>query len=82
MEKLKTFLKWLVVTNYGRIVLGGILLLGGFTPLNWVDEDSILGNILFYTGLTGGGILLVYALLMMVYAWIINPIREYKNKKK
>jgi len=78
-NKVKRFFKWLVLTNLGRMLvafLWVITFIGidkGFEPDNhWAFWVSLVGQI-YFCG---------FILIAIVFAWIINPIREYKEMKK
>ena len=44
---------------------------------NWFEA-----NWAFWVGMLGAAYLVGITLVMIVYAWIINPIREWKDRKK
>ena len=76
-------IKFLFVTHLGRIILG----LAMMVIFGSLANDGFLGvyteNDIF-SWLMVAGILLcsVEVVIMMAYAWIINPIRESKKNKE
>lgn len=90
MEKLKEKIKWLFITHLGRIVIGAILVvIGGSLSRDGVIGEAIRNpqnydnfDIFFWIMILGIMILLGYTIVMMAYAWVINPLRELKERKK
>ena len=83
MEKIKTALIYLVKANMGRIILGALLTaIGGSLSNNGVLGVQTNNDIFFWVMIAGLVLIGVHVLIMMIYGWIINPIRERKNKKK
>ena len=87
INKLLKKLYWLVITHLGRLLLAVILIvIGGL-----MSPEGTIGE-LIYNYDKGYGwhiplcigviILLVETLIMITYAWVINPIRNYKERKK
>ena len=73
MKNLKK-LSWFFVSHLGRIGLGAILcLLGGIIY-------SITGKFEHVISV-GVGLIALEGLIMITYAWIINPLRDYKAKQ-
>jgi len=83
-------LQQIFLTHLGRIVLGALLF---FFGLIMAREGGAIGELVrdpykqgidwwLWIGRIGGVLMVGEGLLMMVYAWIINPIRERRNKKK
>ena len=76
-------IKWLFITHLGRIVFGltlmvvfGSLSNYGFLGL-YIEHDPFT-----WVSSLGAAILVIETLIFIAHAWIINPIREYKEKKK
>lgn len=83
LSKLKRFFKWLVLTNLGRIFLASLwtIFFIILDNLLWKYSNNYNGWLIWFimigiTYLTG------VTLVMIAYAWIINPIRDWKEKKK
>jgi len=73
------FFQTLVFTHVAKLILFGGLVLFGAVGIGVIESNSIIFALCFKIGLVG---LAAYAVIFMVYAWFINPIREYlKNKK-
>lgn len=74
---MKKALKWLISTKLGWLIIS-FLWIGIFMIIN----DNIESNWAFWVALPGfiyiGGLFLV----MMAYACVINPIREYRETKR
>lgn len=74
---MKNALKWLVYTKLGWFILSFIwsaifIMIDSNIESNWAFWVAIPG-LLYMAGLT---------LVAIAYAWVINPIREYKENKK
>lgn len=78
---MKNILKWLFLTNVGRLLLLFIL-----TPLFYYLSETItyitISNIFFYLSCLTLLILCIFVLIIIIYAWIINPLRERKETKR
>lgn len=85
---MKNKLLYLVQTHFGRLISFGILfVIGGlfaregaigeiiYNPLN-VDKFDLFEWIL-YIGIIGG---VGYGLVMLAFAWVINPIKKLIKK--
>jgi len=70
----------LVTTNFGILIIGIMLMLLGFAPLNWINEKTIIGEVCFYTGMVGIGIIVFLTLKGLVLGWF-NTAREQKEDK-
>lgn len=83
MEKIKKSLLWLVSTNLGRILMGAILaIVGGvLSPYGTIEFLSTDYDFFTYMATTGMVIISAHVVVMIIYAWIINPIRMVINKK-
>ena len=85
-EKFKRIMLQIFATHIGRILLGAILMIVGgiMTPFGTIGEliyDYDQGGfwkVLFYIGIA---LLVGESLIMMAYAWVINPIRALKERK-
>lgn len=64
--------------------LGLLLVAGVWTMIFWGIYFNIesAGEIFFYTGLLGVAYLVIMLGIMLVYAWIINPIKQRKKNSK
>jgi uncharacterized membrane protein len=84
MEKIKNKLLWLVSTNLGRVGLGAILaIVGGvLSPYGTIEFLSTDYEFFTYMATAGMSIIGAYVVIMIVYAWVINPIRRLINKRK
>jgi ABC-type bacteriocin/lantibiotic exporter with double-glycine peptidase domain len=79
MEKIKSLLKgqweWIKYTKLGKLIYSLALAFGCFGLANVWD-------FMFYVG----WVFMLYPLglfcVMMAYAWVINPIRDWKETKK
>lgn len=83
LSKVGFFFKWLVLTNLGRILLAflWILTFMGLDSLLWNYADNY-GGWLMWVGMAGVVYLVGFTLVAIVYGWIINPIRDWKERKK
>jgi len=81
LTKCKNALNFLFLTHIGRIITL-ILLAPTFNYIsNEVASDSV-SVFFYYAAMVCFGLLLVYGLVFIAFAWVINPIREYRNNKK
>lgn len=79
MEKIKSLLKgqweWIKYTKLGKLIYSLVLAFSCFGLANVWD-------FMFYVGC----VFMIYPLglfcVMMAYAWVINPIRDWKETKK
>jgi hypothetical protein len=79
MEKIKSLLKgqweWIKYTKLGKLIYSLVLAFGCFGLAN-------IWDFMFYVG----WVFMLYPLglfcVMMAYAWVINPIRDWKETKK
>jgi len=74
---MKNALRWLVSTKLGWLIIS-FLWIGTFM----IVDDNIESNWAFYVALPGFAYITVLFLIMITYAWIINPIRDYKETKR
>lgn len=81
MNKIKFILSQIFLTNIGRIALLFVL-----TPLFLLLSDiityTLLSNILFYSSCITATGLGIYIVILMVYAYIINPLKELKENNR
>jgi hypothetical protein len=76
LNKVKRGLKWLVMTKLGLFVTSFIWL------IIWTGVyNNVEGEWPAYVALPGLAYIVIMTLIMIVYAWIINPIREWKKRK-
>ena len=81
LSKITTALKYVVFTHLGRLITL-MLLAPLFNYLSDVAKSDTTGYVFYIAFLVCVGALLLYALVFIVFAWIINPIREYRETKK
>ena len=74
-------LTWLIFSWLGRFALAFALMIVGFVVQDHVDYESISYRIFGWTGWIGVAAIGVQTLIFIVYAWIINPMRERKELK-
>lgn len=80
---MKNFFKkawlYLVYTKIGKIIASFVWMMIWLGLYNWAfwDQDWMV-----YVGLAGLIYPIVIFLIMMAYAWVINPIRDWKARKK
>jgi hypothetical protein len=73
--KLKTFVQLLIKNTITQIVVLSIITVISSLLTNYFDWA-------YYVMIAAMGLLALIAVVFIIYAWIINPIREYlKNKK-
>lgn len=75
-KNIKKFLKWTVITKAGWALISFLwvciwLAVDNYIPENWA----------YWVALPGIAYLAILALTLIVFAWIINPIRELKKRK-
>ncbi len=70
-------LKWLTHTKLGWFILSFI-----WTAIFIAIDSNVNGDWAFYIAIPGMAYMAGLTLLMIAYAWVINPIREYKSNKK
>lgn len=74
-------------THIGRIALGALLMIVGgvMTPNGSIGEliynydEGTFWYVLFYIGIA---LLGFETLLFLIYGWIINPIRDLRERRK
>jgi uncharacterized membrane protein len=81
MKTIKGILAWLIGSKFGWCILGFIFAAIFLISSNYV-ENEIFYNVLYYAGMSCIGFVAVMTLIFIAYAWVINPIREYKENKK
>lgn len=77
MKNIGNALKWLVTTKLGWLILSFV-----WIAIFLIIDDNIESNWAFWTALPGFAYIVGLFLVMVAYAWVINPIREYKENKK
>lgn len=77
MGKIKNFFKWLTHTKLGWLLISFIWL-GVFM----IIDDNVEGNWAFWVATPAMAYIAGLTLVMIAYAWVINPIRDYKENKK
>lgn len=77
MKKIKSFLKWLIMTKLGWLLISFI-----WSGVFMIIDDNIQGNWAFWVAIPGLLYIIGLTLVGITYAWIINPIRDYKESKK
>lgn len=81
LSKILFGLKYIVLTHIGRIVTL-MLLAPLFNYLSDIAANDTTGYVFYIAFLVCVGALLLYTLVFIAFAWVINPIREYKENKK
>jgi heme/copper-type cytochrome/quinol oxidase subunit 1 len=87
MERLKKVFAQIFLTWLGRFGLAGLfIIVGGFmSPYGSIGElidykrDFTIWDLMLYVG---AFIAVSQTLVFITYGWVINPIRDYKNRKK
>jgi len=86
MEKLidiiKLIPKWLVLTNIGRMVLAFVWFLIFWRIDARLSYTSSYNGWAFWLYLIGVAYWLVFILILLIFAWIINPIKEHMEMKE
>ena len=70
-------LRWLVKTKMGWLIISAIW----FAVFRIIDSN-IESDWAWWVSMPAAVYLVGLFLVMMAYAWVINPLREYKNKEK
>jgi apolipoprotein N-acyltransferase len=70
-------LKWLVSTKLGWLIIS-FLWIGTFM----IIDDNIESNWAFYVALPGFAYIIILFLIMIAYAWVINPWKENVENKR
>ena len=73
--KLKTFVQLLIKNTITQIVVLSIITVISSLLTNYFDWA-------YYVMTIAMGLLALIVVVFIVFAWIINPIREYLKKKK
>ena len=81
MKTVKSILSFLVLSHFGRM-LALFILTPLFLWLSGIVTSYLLADIFFYAFVTTTSLIGVYMLVLIAYAWVINPIRENKERKK
>lgn len=74
---MKDVLHWLTHTK-----LGWLLISFGWLGLFLGIDNQIEGSWAFWTAMPALAYITGLTLVMIAYAWVINPIREYRENKK
>ncbi len=74
---MKNALRWLVSTKLGWFIISFL-----WTALFIGIDSNVEGNWAFWLAMPGVAYMLGLTLVLIAYAWVINPIREYKENKK
>jgi hypothetical protein len=76
-KAIKNFSKWLIITNYGRFVLGGLLtvIAGIFSPHSTIDFLST--DYIIFDHIVALGILILigqflWVVIRLIFLWIYN----------
>jgi len=75
--KILNALKWLISTKLGWLIIS-FLWIGTFM----IIDDNIESGWAFWVAMPGFAYMIGLFLVLISYAWVINPIREYKENKK
>jgi hypothetical protein len=80
-NNIKKFLRWSVMSKAGWALISFAWL------CIWLGVDSVVsGDWAYWVALPGAAYLASLVLTFVAFAWVINPIREYRknknNKKK
>jgi len=75
--KILNALKWLISTKLGWLIIS-FLWIGTFMIIN----DNIESPWPFFVAIPGFLYIIGLFLVMIAYAWVINPIRERKETKR
>lgn len=78
---IKNILSWLIHSKIGWVVLGFIFAAIFLISSNYVENETFY-NVLYYAGMSCIAFIAVMTLIFIVFAWVINPIREYKERKE
>jgi hypothetical protein len=72
-----TALQMLIFHHITRLIFFMILAITGALGIQYGDSSAVIWNILFYSGLI---YLAIFALFVIIFVCIINPIRSLKEK--
>ena len=75
--KILNALKWLISTKLGWLIIS-FLWIGTFM----IIDDNIKSGWAFWVAIPGFLYIIGLFLVMIAYAWVINPIRERKETKR
>jgi len=86
IKKVKENFKALYGTNIGRLILGVVLVIIGaiMSPNGSIGQyvhyknETTVWDVIMYTGCV---YIIGSIIIWVIYAWIINPIRNFKNKR-
>lgn len=74
---IKKSLKWLVYTKLGWLIISVI-----WFAIFRIIDSNIDSDWAWWVSMPAGLYILGLTLVMIAYAWVINPIRLYKENKK
>lgn len=77
MNKLKTFLKWATHTKLGWLLTSAV-----WSAIFLIIDSNIYGDWAFYAAMPGLVYIAGLILVLIAFAWVINPIRAYKERRK
>ena len=69
-------LNWLVTTKLGWLIISFI-----WMGISMIVDANVESNIGLYMAIPALGYIVVLTLVMLVYAWIINPLNDRKKSK-
>lgn len=77
MNKIKDALYWMTHTKLGWLLISFVWL-----AVFMAIDNNVEGSWAFWTAMPALAYITGLTLVMIAYAWVINPIREYKENKR
>lgn len=77
MKALKSIGSFLIGSKFGWVILAFI-----WAAIFFMIDNLVEGDWAYYTGMLGIVFNFILTIIFIIFAWIINPIREYKERKK
>lgn len=77
LDKIKNTLFWATHTKLGWFLISFVWL-----AIFMIIDDNIEGDWAYWVAMPGIAYMFGLILVAIAYAWVINPIREYRENKK
>lgn len=77
LDKIKRFLFWTTHTKLGWFLISFV-----WTAIFMTIDSNISGDWAYWVAIPGIVYMFGLTLVAIAYAWVINPLREYRENKK
>jgi hypothetical protein len=77
LDRIKNTIFWATHTKLGWVLISFI-----WSAIFMTIDSNISGDWAFWTAIPGITYMVLLTIITIIHAWIINPIRNYKERKK